>query len=367
MSCDFVTRWTRSEDQDMTIDHRGWPTGKRRTWSKETEERITELHTRLVNNVQSFFTGPTAIADTWRKEYHGTPPPLRTIGRIMKDLHLSESRKRRTLHGASRYLCYPEYTVYETLGGRIAEADFVGKKFLAGRTAPIHFAGFSFKKEPKARWFQRVEGETAACLMASCAEFFERYEKPDFLKVDNGAAMSGSGSGKRNISRVTAFLLHQQIVPIFSVPRRPFSQASIEGNNSVFARFFWNRRRFESVGDIDKQLAWFNENSRQLYHYERSQRVEQTTKNFVARVYFIRQVQEEATGKRTRGYIDVLNERIFLPKVYIKYFVLAEWKLWEEKLIIYFEKERQSHVIKQTPFSINPQSKHLLQGCTGFI
>ena len=35
------------------------------------------------------------------------------------------------------------------------------------------------------------------------------------------------------------FLLQHQVVPIYSVPRKPFSQASIEGNNSVFARKFW--------------------------------------------------------------------------------------------------------------------------------
>lgn len=367
MSCDFVTRWTQSEDQDMTIDHRGWPTGKRRTWTKETEQRITALHTRLVDNAQSFFTGPTAIADQWRKEYRESPPPLRTIGRIMKDLNLSALRKKGRSRGASRYLCYPEYTIYETLVGRIAEADFVGKKFLAGRTAPIHFTGFSFKKEPKLRWFQRVEAETADCLIASCTAFFERYEKPDFLKVDNGAAMSGSGSGKRNISRTMAFLLKRQIVPIFSVPRRPFSQASIEGNNSVFARFFWNKRRFTSIEDIDTQLGWFNENSRQLYHYEPTRHTERPTKDFVPRVYFIRQVQEETHRKRPRGYIEVLTERIPLPKAYIKYFVLAEWNLLKEKLIIYFEKEQKSYAIKQVLFQINPQSKYLLQGCTGFI
>lgn len=351
----------------MAIDHRGWPKGKRRTWTKATERRILRLHERLVQNPRRFFTGPTAIADAWRKAYPDPPPPLRTLGRIMKDHGLSEPRKKGRRLGASRYLCYPEYTVYELLGGRIAEADFVGKKYITGRTPPIHFAGFSCKKEPKGRWFTRVEAETADCLIDAGTTFFQRYEKPDFLKVDNCSATIGSGSGKRNISRLMAFLLHQQIIPIFSVPRRPFSQASIEGNNSVFARFFWNRRRFTSIKDIDRQLGWFNRASREYYDYTARQRQRVTRKQFVPRVYFIRQVQEQTNGKRARGFIEVLNEHISLPKAYIQYFVLAEWKLREEKLIIYFEHERQSHAIKQLPFPINPQSRHLLEGCTGFI
>lgn len=359
--------WTQSADQDMTVDHRGWPKGRRRTWTKATEARIKKLHERLVNDQQRFFTGPTAITDQWRMTYRHPPPPLRTVGRIMKALGLSEPRKKGKRQGASRYLCYPEYTIYEVLGGRVAEADFVGKKYITGRTAPIHFAGFSFKKEPKTRWYKRVEAETADCLIRACKEFFARYEKPDFLKVDNGAAMSGSGSGKRNISRTMAFLLKERIVPIFSVPRRPFSQASIEGNNSVFARFFWNRRHFESVEDIDRQLGWFNKASRDYYDYTSPQRTERRKEPFRPRVYFIRQVQEEVRGERTRGMIEILNERISLPKAYIQYFVLAEWNLQEEKLIVYFEKEQQSYAIKQVPFQVNARSKHLLHGCTGFM
>lgn len=223
----------------------------------------------------------------------------------------------------------------------------------------MHFAGFSSKKEPKIRWFKRVDAETADCLIAACTEFFKLHETPNFLKVDNGAAMSGSQSAQRNISRAMAFLLKQHIVPIFSVPRRPFSQASIEGNNSVFARFFWNRRRFASLDDLDTQLGWFNKNSRDYYHYAPPPRYEEVP--FIPRVYFIRQVQEHSTPKQTRGYIDVLNERVFFPKAYIKYFVLAEWLLQEEKLNIYFEKEQQSYVIKTILFQVNPKSRSLLE------
>lgn len=360
VSSKFVVRWTQSPDQDMIADRRGWKKGVRRRWTADTEQCIRTLHDTLSADPMSFFTGPTAIADAWRRTYRELPPPLRTIGMIMKDLNLSRSRKKGGNKGASRYLCYPEYTIYEKLGGRIAEADFVGKKYLAGRTAPIHFAGFSFKKEPKGRWFKRVEAETADCLIAAGAEFISQYEKPDFLKVDNAAAMSGSGSGKRNISRAMASLLKEQIIPIFSVPRRPFSQASIEGNNSVFARFFWNRRHFGSIEDVDTQLGWFNRASRAYYHYLPPHHKKHAHKKFVPRVYFIRQVQEETTRKRTRGYIEVLNERITLPKAYIQYFVLAEWNLREEKLTIYFEKEQKSYAIKQISFQINLRSRHLL-------
>lgn len=306
VSIDFVLHWTQSPHQDMTIDHRGWPKGKRRHWTKQAEVRIKRLHTQLTQDSKTFFTGATALADEWRKHYPDTsPPPLRTIGRILKSLGVSGTRKKGKNKGAARYLCYPEYTIYEGLGGRVIEADFVGKKFITGRTAPLHFAGFSSKKPPKVRWFKRGEAETADGLIAAGKEFFARYETPDYLKVDNGSAMSGSALGKRNISKTMAFLLKHKIIPIFSVPKRPFSQAAIEGNNSVFARFFWNKRRFRSLKDVDSQLEWFNDAARQYYHYQQSTKQKPQKKEFVPKAYFIRQVQEDQTRKRMNGYIDV--------------------------------------------------------------
>ena len=58
----FVIRWTQSMDQDVTIDHRGWPKGRRRRWSQETEGRIASLHKELKGGPDAFYWGSTAIA-----------------------------------------------------------------------------------------------------------------------------------------------------------------------------------------------------------------------------------------------------------------------------------------------------------------
>jgi len=77
----------------------------------------------------------------------------------------------------------------------------------------------------------------------------------------------------------------------------------------------------------------------------------------VPRVYFIRQVREDAKG---RGYIDVVNEPIPIRKSYINYFVLAEWTLVDEKLNVLFEKDKQTKTIQSIDFKINPNSKYRL-------
>jgi hypothetical protein len=62
-----------------------------------------------------------------------------------------------------------------------------------------------------------------------------------------------------------------------------------------------------------------------------------------------------------RAFIDISNEKIFLPKSYINYFILAEWDLKKEQLFIRFEKEQKSKIIKKLSFKMNQKSKEKFQ------
>lgn len=355
--------WTKSPNQDFTQDNRGWLKGRHRKWTKTDEKRIKIIYQELADNPFQFYTGATAIDQKWRKKYPNDPPPLRTIGRVLASLGLSAKRRRDRHKGAAKYLCYPEYTIYTSFNGRVLEIDFIGRKYLTGRTEPLNFISFSFKKEPRLRYFQRIQGQTADNFIKQTKLFFKRFEKSDFIKVDNCLATIGSASGKRNLSQAMKFLLKNQLMPIFSVPRKPFSQASVEGNNSVFARKFWNRLQFKSLSEIDEKLEWFNKSSEQYLQYQRPKKKFSRKKKFIPKIYFIRQVKEDKQETR-KPFIDILNEKVFLPKAYINYFILAEWNLKQEKLYIYFEKELQQKLIKKISFQINQRSK---KECSHFI
>lgn len=355
MSKNFVIRWTKKESQDPTVDNRGWPKGLRRHWDKLTEQRIENIHNELSKDPQEFFAGASVISLELKKRYpNGKVPPLRTIGKIMSDLGLSTKKKKRSGRGASRYLCYPEHTIYNLLEGRVLEADFIGKKYITGRTAPLHFVGFSFKKAPKLRYYKRIEADTANSFIRGCNEFFDKFEKPDFVKLDNSLSFIGSASGRRNLSKAMKFLLENKVTPIFAVPRKPFSQASIEGNNSVFSRFFWNKIDFKSLKEIDVKLNWFNISSKNYSGYIPPENNLTEEKKFIPKVYFIRQVKEDENGK---GFVGVLNENISVDTSYINYFVLAEWNLLNERLLIHFERKQVPETIGQIDFKINEHSK----------
>jgi hypothetical protein len=322
---------------------------------------IFRLYPTLKNDPFQFYLGATIIEQEWRKRYPKIPPlPLRTIGQILSDLGLSKKRRKDRHKGAARYLCYPEYTIYEQLGSRILESDFIGEKYLLGQTKPLNFLSFSFKKEPKLRYFKRISAQTASEFIKYTKHFFQKFEKPDFVKIDNSLATIGSASGKRNISKAMRFLLENQVIPIFSVPKKPFSQASIEGNNSVFSRKFWNRINFKAIKEVKTKLEWFNKASERYCNYQKPKAKKPIKKKFVPKIYFIRQVKEDKK-KPNKASIDILNEKVFLPKSYINYFVLAKWNLKQERLYIHFEKERKLETIKKLTFKINPKSKEKIQ------
>jgi transposase len=357
MSRKFVRRWTETKEMERDQDQRGWRKGRRRSLSVEVERRIQEIYNYLSTNEYEFFSGATAIEQEWKKRYNTEKAPsLRSIGYLLKDLGLSGSRQKRRNRGASRYLCYPEHTIYEGIGCRVLESDFIGRKYFSGRTKPLSFIGFSFKKNPRLRWFIRVEGEDSNSLMSACQAFFIRFEKPDVIKMDNGpAGIGGGGGSRRNLSRAMLFFLKQRIVPVFAVPRKPFTQASIEGNNSVFSRKFWNQRYCKTLEEVDIQLEWFNEASRRYLGYTKPDLVGRKD-SFHPKVFFIRQVREDPAGQQ-KGFIDVLNEAIPLSPEYINYYVLAEWDLIKQQLTVNFERNLTLDVIHQEAFPINTSTK----------
>ncbi len=180
------------------------------------------------------------------------------------------------------------------------EIDFIGKKFIRGRTEPLNFIGFSLKKPRKLKHFRRITGETGDNVIKESKRFFNKFEKPDVVKIDNGFAMAGSSSHPRVISKAPLWFLKKQVIPIFTPPRKPWSQASIEGSNSVFSRKFWNRIEFKDIQHVDERLEDFNKNY-QWYLGYKSPRREPRVKNFIPKIYFIRKVYENPeTGK---GYI----------------------------------------------------------------
>lgn len=347
--------WTKSPKQDFSKDKRGWKKGRNRKHTKTDEQRIKKIHQELIKNSEIYFAGASAIIQKWLEKYPNIKPPhQKFIGRTLKKFGLSKKIQKGRNKGASRYLHYPAYSV-ERLGVSLLEVDFIGKKFIRNRTEPLNFIAFSLRKPRKLKHFRRITGETADNVVQELKRFFRNFEKPEVVKMDNDLAFIGSASGKRSFSKVMIFLLYKKIIPVFTAPRKPWNQASIEGANSIFARKFWNRWDFRNIHEVDQKLEGFNKSYQWYLGYKSPKNQSVKKHKFVPKIYFIRKVYEdEQTGK---GQVEILNEKVFLQKSYINFFVLTEWNLKQEQLYIYFEKEQKLKMIKKLSFKINQRSR----------
>lgn len=351
-----MIKWTQSPDQDFTKDMRGWPKDKTRKHSQLEIQRIKEVHHELTEDKEAFFAGASAIIQKWQEKYpHEKSPDPRFIGRILKDAGLSEKIQKGRNRGASRYLHYPEYSINQ-IGESLLEIDFVGKKFIKGRTEPLNFIGFSLKKPRKLKHFRLINGATGDNIIKESKRFFKAFEKPDAVKMDNDFAMAGGGHYKRLLTKTIIFYLKERVLPIFAPPRKPWSQASIEGSNSVFTRKFWNKIDFKDIRHVDERLKAFNKSYQWYLGYKSP--ADKPKKKFIPKVYFIRKVyQDSETG---RGYVAVANEQILISKSYINFFTLSKWNLKQEMLYIYFENEQKLKLIKKISFKLHPKSKEAL-------
>ena len=287
VSTDFVVKWTQCEDQDFYKDSRGWQKGRRRKWDMETVRRVGQIREDLREDPDEKYWGATAVQVEYRRRYPDQQvPPVRTIGQILSDIGVTENQEKGSSRGALRYLHYPERTLRQIQWNRLGEADFLGDKFITGRTEPLHFIGYSLKGEPRLRYYERVAGETTDEFIRITQQFFSRFEKPGALKMNNATATIGSHYHNRTISQVMEFLLARDVYPAFSVPRTPATQASIEGSNSVFVRKFWNQEEFHSVAHVDERLRVFKENTCGCLVYEPPADGSQQRDSFIPKVYF---------------------------------------------------------------------------------
>lgn len=174
--------------------------------------------------------------------------------------------------------------------------------------------------------------------------------------MDNDMAFIGSNSAKRTISKTAKHLFDKKIIPIFTNPRSPWNNGSVEGSNSVFARNFWNKHEFKSTKDVDTKLKLFNQSSLEYSDYEQNESAKKEEKDFIPQIYFIRKAHENQQ-KIGHGQINILGEVIELPKQYINLYTLSKWNLKTEMLYVYFENEGKKILIKKLKFKINKNSQ----------
>ncbi|MBU1011831.1 MAG: hypothetical protein KKG99_02395 [Bacteroidetes bacterium] len=228
------------------------------------------------------------------KNINPTKINLSFIKTVLKEFGLSKSHQKRK-RGISKYQHYPKRLISE-IGSLVLEVDFI-QRFIKGQTNPVHFIAFSCKSLGL-KQYRRILAQTNKNARKELEWFFNNFLIPDAVKMDNGLTFIGSASAVRTISKTIKFLLDKKIIPIFTNPRSPWNNGSVEGSNSVFARNFWNKFTFESIADLDKKLKLFNKSSLWYSDYDRSKIRKKEDKEFIPQTYFIRRVYENQESEK---------------------------------------------------------------------
>ncbi|MGA9407997.1 MAG: hypothetical protein WBW71_12765 [Bacteroidota bacterium] len=246
-------------------------------------------------------------------------------------------------------------------------ADFIGKKYISGRTEPINIFSTSYYFPFKLYQIKRIEAEKAIYAIEQLQNLWSRFPKPHVLRLDNGLQFRGTASGKRALGTFLIYLLNLNVIPLFGSPSKPWTNPHIEGHNRVFTEKVWRKNFFTSLEQIDQENERFNKKSIDLFQFKYAQHVFDNISRLLdknstinvdklltrkgKKLYFIRFVESfESQGE---AHVTIMNETVSLPEKYTHQFVFGEWNIETDILSLYSEYDRTISLIYKTPFRLN--------------
>ncbi|MBU1778575.1 hypothetical protein KJ992_02880, partial [Patescibacteria group bacterium] len=288
-------------------------------------------------------------------------PSVWHIDEVIRNVGLQTKKPKTKKKGGSQYLLYPIQCVKQ-LGHIQQSADFIGKKYITGRTEPINIFSSTYYYPCKLYQIKRILAEKSTYVIEELKQQWQKYPIPNVLRVDNGLQFRGTASVKRAIGTFLKFLLNLNVSPLFGSPSKPWTNPHIEGHNRVFNEKVWRNNFFIDVEQIDRECKRFNQESLEFFKFKYSQFLSNNNFNYLEskqkiitdklttvkskKIYFIRFVESQDNNQTSN--ITILNEIVYLPEKYNHQFVFVEWDIEKEQLLIYSEFEKQITLIQQT-------------------
>lgn len=347
-----ISHWLSIEKYE---DGRGWKKGGYRTHNEEEAARVVALKKSRIEK-KKYFLGSPHIRMDYAKEFPKEAlPSLWFFDKVVRDAGLQTNEPKKRTKGQDRVkrLRFPIKSII-TLGRIQQASDFIGKKFITGRSEPISIFSTSYYQ-----WFQLYQiwltrAESATCAIEKLSLFWQTHPLPDVMRMDNGMTFRGTGSGVARVGTFLKFLLNLGVTPLFSSPYQSYTNPHIEGHNRTFTDKLWGRNIFTNLEEIDTECERFNDESREYYEYAFQERRAQKSLRFLSpvrpiitdvlqgtrgkRVCFIRFVECWLERGRASGIV-LLNKFVPLPEAYLNQYVFVTINLETSLLLITSEHE----------------------------
>jgi len=351
--------------QDTHTDDRGWAHGRRRTHTDEEVTRIVTLKEQRIA-ARSYLQGAEHIQmDYTRAHPTDDLPSLWFIGDVFRQhgLQTKRPKPRRKQQGIVERLRFPIKTIVG-LGAIQQAADFVGKKWIAGRSEPITIFSTCYYQWFKKFRIWRTTAETSECAIACLSEFWRDHPVAHVLRVDNGMQFRGTGRGIANLGRFLKFLLNTGVTPLFSSPYQSYTNPHIEGNNRTVADL-WSANHFTDVAQIDREIERFNVEHDAFFRWKWNEQLTDARLRYLTedatittdvlrstqgkKVFFIRFV-ERWTERGNQIGIILLNRFVPVPDAFVHQYVLACINFETAMLSVIEEHEGIASVILEVPY-----------------
>ena len=131
-SKDSVGKWIQMDENEISIDNRGWKKGKSRKYTPETKQQIIKIRKDLEKE-DSYFIGSKVVKKNY-ENMTGKKVSKSFVDEVLKEagMVMSPIKKKK---GRSKYIKYPDYTLTK-LGKSMMSIDFIGQKYLKGSGHP---------------------------------------------------------------------------------------------------------------------------------------------------------------------------------------------------------------------------------------
>lgn len=325
--------------REIYEEHRGWKQG-RRDYTDNEEERVVSLKRERIDGKKYFLGAPHVRMDYAKKFPGDRLPSVWFVNDVVRrhGLQTHEPKKRTKGQNIVSRLRFPIRSIVSL--GKIHQAsDFIGKKYIAGRTEPVSIFSTSYYQWLQLYQVWRVSSEKAENAILCLSELWKRFPVPNVMRMDNGMTFRGTGRAEAHVGRCVVFLLNRGVVPLFSSPYQSYTNPHIEGHNRTFTEKLWSTEHFTCDAQIDDACTRFNVESEEFCRWNFKDRLDDHTLRFLPKtsalceteilrsakgkkICFIRFVERWKEKDGVCGVV-ILNRFVLLPDPYLNQYVFV--------------------------------------------
>lgn len=217
--------------------------------SKEIESAVVEIRKRLSSNPYAQ-TGAISILYEFNR-LGLTPPSIATINRILNrnklvNQSLTKQRKQQE---------YPDYFI------GVQQMDLIGPKYLKG--------GFKFyfytiiDTMTHYGFVYPIKDKSAKSIVPCLMDFWQNFQLPDFLQMDNELSFRGSNRHPRSLGLLLRVAIQNGVIPIFIPPSEPWRNGVVEKFNDTVLKHFYGSQTFSCFEEMQEKARSFS-----LFHNE---------------------------------------------------------------------------------------------------